>query len=78
MDIISSQTRLQRFFFFFFLIPWFYSVTNKIMQNHSTSKDAITLNEVLCHSTEKSQPDDVSHQSCFRNKCDILGKEFVN
>lgn len=48
------------------------------MQNHSTSKDAITLNEVLNHNTEKTQLDNVSHQSHFRNKCDILEKEFVN
>lgn len=65
-------------FFFFFLIPWFYSVANKIMQNHSTSRDAITLNEALYCNTEKNQPDNVPYQSHFRNKCDILGKEFEN
>lgn len=48
------------------------------MQNRSTSKDAITLNEALYHNTEKTQPDNVPHQSHFRNKYDVLGKEFVN
>lgn len=68
-----------RVLFFFFSIPWFYSMANKIMQNHSTSKDTITLNEVLYHNTGKNKwTRQCSTSKALQKQRDILGREFIN
>lgn len=55
--------------FFFFLIARVYSMANKIMKNHSTSKDATTLNEVLYHNIEKT------HQTTLHIKAFLKGNK---